>query len=145
MPRILVVDDEVLVLETLTLILRNAGYDVTACSSPRDALTILGERGSDFILTDMHMPHMNGLEMAQAATRVSPSCHVIILSGQPLDKAMLAQDTTCSQIEVLLKPMHPQALIARLQHLTSLQNLPVAPMLPRSHPGFSRRREGQSA
>jgi CheY-like chemotaxis protein len=136
MPRVLIVDDEIIVLETLTLILRNAGYDVTPCSSPFEALAALKEHGGDFVITDMQMPHMNGLEVAKSALQLSHSCYVIILSGQIL----------CNEgqprIEVLSKPIHPQNLLARLQELAVLRGFKSSPMtLPSRQAVFVRRED----
>jgi two-component system response regulator RegX3 len=130
MPRILVVDDEVIVLESLALILRHAGYDVTACSSPSEALRILGESGGDVVLTDMQMPDMNGLEVAHIATQLSSLCYVIILSVQALNTAFLPR------LEVWMKPIHPQDLLGRLQELTALQRFESSPIPPKREKNY---------
>ncbi len=139
MPRILVVDDEVIVLETLTLILRHAGYDVTARSSPREALTILRESGGDFVLTDMQMPYMNGLEVAHIATQLSSSCYVIILSGEALDTAFLPR------VEVWMKPIHPQDLLTRLQELLALQRFESSSIPPKREQKYFEGRRSRPA
>ena len=139
MPRILVVDDEVIVLESLTLILRHAGYDVTASSSPGEALTILGESGADVVLTDMQMPYINGLEVAHIATQLSSSCYVIILSGEALDTAFLPR------VEVWMKPIHPQDLLCRLQEVTALQRFESSPIPPKREQNYFEGRRSRPA
>jgi len=84
--RILVVDDDPLVLQTLTRLLEADGHAVVAANAGQagiDAFTAAHARGEDFslVLTDLGMPHVDGRKVAGAVKQASPSTPVIMLTG----------------------------------------------------------------
>ena len=82
---ILVVDDEPDVLETSAEILRMLGFEVSVANSGEAALQVLGETpGIDILLTDVVMPHMDGVTLAHHARRLAPDLKVILMSGYVL-------------------------------------------------------------
>lgn len=83
---ILLVDDDSQVLESLSFILRAAGYDITAASNGHDAIQLVLNRvqkndGFDLIITDLGMPGMNGEELAMRAKSILKNTPVVLLSG----------------------------------------------------------------
>ncbi len=60
MAKILVVDDDALILQALTKVLENEGHAVVAHTDPRKAIE---ERGFSVVMTDFMMPHLNGIEL----------------------------------------------------------------------------------
>jgi DNA-binding NtrC family response regulator len=125
MHKIVIVDDEVIVSETLALVLRHSGYQVAAFTSPTEALAALREHGANVLITDMLMPKMNGVELAEAALKVCPSCRVLVLSGDSLPESTLMHVQDYSKIEFMVKPLHPERLLAKLQELAHSQMVPV--------------------
>lgn len=65
MPHVLVIDDDPAILKLIGLILERAGYDVHSCTDPLNALEYLKEGSPNVIVSDMSMPHLNGLELLQ--------------------------------------------------------------------------------
>jgi two-component system response regulator AtoC len=63
--KVLVIDDEAGVRRTVSLILEDAGYDVSAASDGREGLTKALEDGADIVLCDVRMPHVDGLEFVE--------------------------------------------------------------------------------
>ncbi len=62
MQKILVIDDEVLIIETLDRLLRTQGYEVTLCQTGRDAVERVRKTDFDLIITDVRMPDFNGID-----------------------------------------------------------------------------------
>ncbi len=79
--RILVVDDEEMVLETLSEVLSGEGHEVVAASSGADGLARFREGGFDMVLTDLGMPEMSGWEVAAAVKQVAPATPVAMITG----------------------------------------------------------------
>jgi two-component system response regulator HydG len=81
-PRIILVDDETGILDTLRILLRGNGYDVVAALSGREAIELLPEAAPDIVLTDIRMPGMTGLEVMAKAHEVDPGTAVILMTAQ---------------------------------------------------------------
>lgn len=81
--RILIVDDEKIVLEIMQQRLEYLGYDVTACHNGADAVAAFQDNPNDYdlIITDQTMPHMLGTDMAQEVLKIRPGMPIILCSG----------------------------------------------------------------
>jgi CheY-like chemotaxis protein len=81
--RVLLVDDDELVLATTASLLQRLGYGVLTANGPRAALELLTrERGAfSLLVTDVVMPDMNGAELARAARELVPELKVLFISG----------------------------------------------------------------
>ncbi len=80
-PRILCVDDELAVAESVQRVLKRAGYNVDVETSPMCALNDLAENNYDVIISDMRMPDMDGAEFLAATEKFSPDSIRILLTG----------------------------------------------------------------
>jgi len=82
-PRILLVDDEPALRQTLSILLRREGYDVIVCAGQKDALSALRSAPRPFpvILTDLSMPDGSGLDILAAAKTRASSTQVILLTA----------------------------------------------------------------
>jgi two-component system, NtrC family, response regulator AtoC len=112
--RVLVVEDEAYVRESLTDILRDRGYDVTAAATVADAMSLLGRAPVDVVLTDFRMPGADGLALVKQMAAVSPDVPVIVLTGQ----GTIASAVECLKngaSDYLLKPADPEALEVALE------------------------------
>lgn len=69
---ILIVDDEPHVLRVLKLSLEREGYAVEVCATGREALQRVDDNYPDVLITDIHMPHMDGRELCQAIQQQIP-------------------------------------------------------------------------
>ena len=80
-PVVLVVDDEPLVAKTLALVLSGAGFTAIPVNSGSDALDMAQTVRPAFLLTDVHMPGMSGVELALTFNTAFPDCKVLLFSG----------------------------------------------------------------
>jgi DNA-binding response OmpR family regulator len=76
--RILVVDDDPDLLETLAQVLRDAGYDVEPVASGQAAIDVAGQGGFDLALTDLMMPGLDGAATVAALKRVDPTLAILV-------------------------------------------------------------------
>ncbi len=80
--RILMVDDELLLLAEAAEIVRDFGFDVLEASSAAEALTMIDpDKPIDLLLTDVHMPRMNGFQLAKAVRSQLPDVKILYFSG----------------------------------------------------------------
>ena len=107
---LLVVEDEPAVLQVVVRMLRRNGYSVIAATTGTQALTLAAERDFDMLLTDVVMPEMSGLELAERISQLRPTASVLFMSGYSPDlfgdKRGLAEG-----IRLLQKPFTEQALL----------------------------------
>ncbi|HZP03797.1 MAG TPA: response regulator [Terracidiphilus sp.] len=115
-PKILVVDDEKLVADTLTEILQSAGFDVAVSYDGWTALDAAKRFQPDLLLSDVLMPHMNGVELAIAIQKVHPTTRIFLFSGQAgISEILLEGQKRGYDFELIAKPIHPLKLIERLR------------------------------
>lgn len=83
--KILFVDDEIQICNAETKILKSAGFNVYAVTDPRDALVLLQENPNNFhvVITDLNMPHINGIELAEKLNNINPDIPIILTTGYP--------------------------------------------------------------
>ncbi|MGD8320473.1 MAG: response regulator, partial [Gemmatimonadota bacterium] len=80
--KILLVDDETGILDTLQILFRSEGFDVAVASSGRAALESLDTEKPDLVLSDIRMPGAGGLEVLSRAKEVDPELPVILMTAQ---------------------------------------------------------------
>ncbi len=113
--RVLVVDDEKLVADTLSDILGGAGFVVLAVYDGVSAMEIVSGFEPDYLLTDVLMPGMNGVELAIEIQRLHPLVKVLLFSGQAGISEILNNGKQRGfEFEIIAKPIHPLKLIERL-------------------------------
>ena len=80
--KILLVDDETAILDTLQILFRGEGWDVSVADSGPKALAALEDEKPDLVLTDIRMPGATGLEVLTEARKVDPEMPVILMTAQ---------------------------------------------------------------
>ena len=80
--KVLLVDDETGILETLQILFRGEGYHVVVSNTGRDALEALENERPDIVVTDIRMPGVTGLEVLARAREVDPEMAVILMTAQ---------------------------------------------------------------
>ena len=114
--RVIVLDDEHLIANTLAIILNNAGFEARAAFSGEQALELLESFQPDLLIADVVMPGMTGIEAAIATRNKLPRCNILLFSGQAVTADLLAQASTQGhEFEILAKPVHPSDLLAKLR------------------------------
>ena len=112
---ILVVDDEASVRALVRTILMRAGYAVIEAVDGVAALEICagGDALVDLVLADIHMPNMDGWELAEQLATTRPDIKIVLMSGNPATRASLG--SYAPKVPLLDKPFKPATLIALLR------------------------------
>jgi CheY-like chemotaxis protein len=115
-PRVLVVDDERVIADTLAIILNKAGFDASAVYTGNGAVERARADRPDLIISDVIMPDMNGIEAAINIREFLPGCKILLFSGQAATADLLESARAKGHdFEILAKPVHPQDLLAKLR------------------------------
>jgi CheY-like chemotaxis protein len=113
---VLVVDDERLVADTITEILENAGFHAVVAYDGWMALETAAKFRPDFLLTDVLMPRMNGVQLAIAIRKTYPAAKVLLFTGQAgVSEILLEGKKQGYEFDLIPKPIHPLKLIERLK------------------------------
>jgi PAS domain S-box-containing protein len=113
---VLVVDDELAVREVIRLVLRNLNFHVVTATDGTDALIQAAELRKELclVITDLHMPHMDGLGFVRALKRMLPEVFIVVASGR-LEERMGTEFTTLGVNGLLDKPFTQEQLIETLK------------------------------
>lgn len=116
--RILIVDDETAIADTLALIFRTQRYEVRVAYSGESAIEVIAEWRPDLAIIDVILPEMNGIDLAIVTKCNYPGCHVLLFSGHA-NTTMLLEEASRKghQFEVLAKPVHPTVMLERAADL----------------------------
>ncbi len=104
---ILIADDDSAVLSLVAAVLSQNEFTVVAASDGAQALALARDHGSaiDLLLTDLDMPHLNGLQLVAAVRQFHPRLSVVVMSGMPPEE-------TAGDLAFLAKPFTPADLLA---------------------------------
>jgi len=117
---ILVVDDEIALLELVTEILEDEGYETISACDASEALEILQHTSVDLLLTDVIMPGMNGYQLANIVQEKYPSVRVQLVSGYTDKKEQQGIDSSLTE-SLIHKPFESQLLLSRIRELLNLK------------------------
>ena len=113
---VFVVDDEVVIARTLSIILNQAGFQATPFNHPSEAIAARAELVPDLLISDVVMPGMTGVELAIHFREAQPDCKILLFSGQAATATFLDEARAKGyDFELLAKPVHPADLLARLR------------------------------
>jgi DNA-binding response OmpR family regulator len=116
--RILLVDDEKGITETLAAILQMKGYQVETASDGAEGLDTACRIGPDLIISDIAMPKLNGVEMAIEIRKKMAEVKILLISGQAVTIELLQEARTRGyQFEWLAKPVHPLDLLKKVKSM----------------------------
>jgi DNA-binding response OmpR family regulator len=119
--RILVVEDELVVADTLRLILSHNGYETCVAYSAEAALDNLSRWPPDLAILDVMLPNMNGIDLAMVLKERFPWIRILLISGQPSVEALLQESRRRGyEFEILAKPVHPTEMLEGIDYLFSL-------------------------
>lgn len=114
--KILVVDDERVIADTLTTILNQAGFDASAAYTGSGAVERARASKPDLVISDVIMPDMNGIDAAIKIRQLLPGTKVLLFSGQAATAGLLERARAQGhEFEILAKPVHPQDLLAKIK------------------------------
>ena len=115
-PRILVVDDEALIADTIVQILNRNGFIAEAAYGGKQAIEMAQRHCPELVLSDVLMPHIDGVEAAIRIRELCPDTRIVLFSGQAATVEILARARERGHtFELLPKPIHPTQLIKHLR------------------------------
>jgi two-component system cell cycle response regulator CpdR len=120
MIRILLAEDDQVMREYLTRALERSGYAVSAVDRGTAALPLLDAERFDLLLTDIVMPEMDGIELAQKAAEIAPDMRVMFITG--FAAVTLKAGRTMPNARVLSKPFHLRDLVMEVDRLFELDS-----------------------
>jgi two-component system cell cycle response regulator CpdR len=115
MIRILLAEDDTSMREYLQRALQRVGYDVEAVGCGTEAMPLLEAGKYDLLLTDIVMPEMDGIELAQKASAIDPAIRVMFITG--FAAVALQGGRTAPEAKLLSKPFHLKDLVAEVDRL----------------------------
>jgi len=115
MIRILLAEDEQAMREHLTRALEKANYEVVAVDRGTAAVPLLDEQKFDLLLTDIVMPEMDGIELAQHCAAVCPETQVMFITG--FSGVTLRAGESVPKAKILSKPFHLRDLVMEVDRL----------------------------
>jgi CheY-like chemotaxis protein len=136
LPVVLVVDDERIIADTLSIILSKSGFTAMTAYDGISALELAANCPPDLLLTDVMMPGMTGIDLAIAVTQAFPKCKILLFSGQATTVDLLEKARHAGHyFAALTKPVHPTEMLKRISEClatrqTNFQPFPVAAGIP---------------
>lgn len=122
LPVVLVVDDERVIADTLSMILDNNGFAVKTAYDGTSALEMATLVSPQLLISDVMMPGMSGIDLAIAIRHAVPDCQVLLFSGLASTSDLLASARLAGHdFVVLTKPVHPTEMLARVSERLALR------------------------
>ena len=114
-PVVLIVDDEQVIADTLSIILRKNGFSTLTAYDGKSALELARTASPELLISDVVMPGMTGVELAIALTLMVPGCKVLLFSGQAATVDLLENAREAGyNFTTLAKPVHPTDMLRRI-------------------------------
>jgi response regulator NasT len=112
-PRVLVVDDDQVILYTIADALRRAGYEAIEVASAEEALKLIREKQPDIAVLDVSMPGMSGIDLAQKLRTETEVPFLFLSAYDDRDIVRLAAET--GALGYLVKPVLPQQIVPSIE------------------------------
>jgi len=119
MIRILLAEDEEALRTYLARALQNAGYEVVSVDRGTAAMPLIAAGGFDLLLSDIVMPEMDGIELAQRCAEISPRTKVMFITG--FAAVTLKASREAPEVRVLSKPFHLRDLVLEVERIFGRQ------------------------
>jgi two-component system response regulator HydG len=123
-PSVLVVDDESGILDTLRILLRNEGFEVTTAQGGKAGLEQIRTGAHDLILSDVRMPQVTGLDILNAAREQDPMTPVILMTAQASLQSAI-QAVNSGAFYYIQKPFSNDELVAILRRACEFRQVRV--------------------
>lgn len=129
-PIILIVDDEVNVADTLSLIMAQSGFAVFTAYDAASAIDMATLVPPDVLLSEIILPRTNGLDLALAVRRVAPACRVLFLTRSGSTANLLLDEAREMELDFLelTKPLHPDELLTQTRQKLGMKHRSCAPI-----------------
>ena len=121
-PSILIVDDEPSILQTLSGLLSDEGFEVTTAANGYEALKIIDAESPDLVLLDIWMPGIDGIETLKEIKKENPTIQVIIITGHgTIETAVTA--TKLGAYDLIEKPLSIDKVIVAINNALNFRRL----------------------
>lgn len=120
--KILVVDDEKVILQLTSMILKNRGYEVVTAESGPEGLAILETEHFPLVLLDYMMPVMNGMTVLQQIRELYPETYVIMFTGKGSEEVAV-ELMKAGASDYVLKPFNNQDLLDRIETVLRIRRI----------------------
>jgi len=128
--RILVVDDEQIIRDSISFILKKEGYTIEEAANGKIAFDRISEQPFDIVITDIEMPVMKGIELLEKIMQVSPQTLVLIITAYgSLETAIAALRAGAS--DYILKPLEFDELLIKVKRMLEARAITVENQLLR--------------
>jgi len=125
MARVLIIDDNETMREGMAATVRRMGHEVVTAASGAEGLALLKKQGADFVITDLKMEGVGGLEVLEAVKRIDPSCPTLIVTAfGTVETAVEAM--RLGAIDFLQKPFAPEVLRLKVERALEMRREKVA-------------------
>lgn len=122
--KMLIIDDEEIVLKSCRKIFESEGYDVTATPNPQEGIRLVSEKSFDVILVDWMMPGLDGLDVVEEIDKRSPNSAMVMISGHPsLGRATEAMKR--GAMDYLPKPFKPGSVASSAFMIKLIRTLSI--------------------
>jgi CheY-like chemotaxis protein len=129
-PVVLIVDDEKVIADTLSMILSRSGFSTMAAYDGFTALELARSARPDLLISDVVMPGMTGVELAITVTQTIPGCKVLLFSGQAATVDLLEKARNAGHnFTTLTKPIHPTDMLNRINECLATRETDLVPTL----------------
>lgn len=115
-PKVLVIDDEHVIADTLATILGMNGFETTALYSGEEAMEWVETFRPNIVLSDIRMKQVSGLDTAIHIRRRHPECRVILFSASTITESVRLKIENLG-FDLLQRPLHPRDVLTHLQSL----------------------------
>jgi CheY-like chemotaxis protein len=122
-PLVLVVDDERVIADTLSVILSKSGFSTMTAYDGIRALELASVVPPDLLISDVMMPGMTGIDLAITISETIPGCKILLFSGQAATVDLLEKARGAGyDFTTLTKPVHPTDMLRRISECLTIPN-----------------------
>ena len=115
--RVLIVDDEQELVDTLVERLEMRDIDAIGATNGAQALQLVSQKPFDIVLLDVRLPHEDGLEILRRLRALQPSLPVVLLTGN-MSEETKEEGLHAGALAYLLKPLNIEQLVALIKKIT---------------------------
>jgi signal transduction histidine kinase len=120
--RILVVDDESIILQLATMVLTSRGFEVLTAQSGQECLDVVKAEKPDLVLLDYMMPVMDGMTTLRHLRHLHPDTYVIMLTGKGSEQ-IAVEVMKAGAADYILKPFKNQDLVERIENVLRIRRI----------------------
>ena len=119
--RVLIIDDEKVILDLTAIILKNRGYQVCTALSAQEGLEVIDREHPHLVLLDYMMPNMDGFTALKEIRRLHPDSYVIMFTGKG-SESIAVELMKAGASDYILKPFNNQDLVERIENVLKLRS-----------------------